>query len=354
MSSDALQQSIELLKSDQSLSMETAAEAALALADPHVAEQSKLTFLRALSDKGESADELTAFATVFRGLARNPELADFAARAIDVCGTGGDGAGSFNVSTAVSIILASMGIPVFKHGNRSITSKCGSADLLEACGIPLELDNAQLRESMETLNFVFLFAPTFHPAFRAIVPVRKLLAAEGRRSIFNLLGPLINPGKPKYQLLGVYKREWLQPIASALHELQLTAAAVVHAEDGGQSYDEWIPFGENHFAGAGKLSDKDAKFCCCDLGLQRGHANDLAGGDVKTNRTLLYRLVGLEDEPVATTLFDTVCLNAGAALWVMDQASDVQSGFRCAAEHLRSGAVASWLQKAQQFYYKFE
>ncbi len=350
MSLDSLQDSIQKLKAGRALSVEAAAGAALALADPGVEDADKADFLRALNEKGETALELTAFATVFRGLARDPELADYAERAIDVCGTGGDGAGSFNVSTAVSFVLASMGIPVFKHGNRSITSKCGSADLIEACGIPLELETAQLRQSMEALNFVFFFAPGFHPAFKSIVPVRKALAAEGRRTIFNLLGPLINPGRPGFQLLGVFRREWLQAIANSLHDLKLQSAAVVHAINGDQAYDELVPFGENHLAGAGRLRDKDASFNCCDIGIAPGHEDELAGGDVAENRALLYRLIGAEGPPVPATLHDTVCLNAGTALWVVGQASDIQSGFRAVADHLDTGAVADWLRRAQIFY----
>jgi anthranilate phosphoribosyltransferase len=350
MSLDTLQDSTQKLKAGQGLCMDTAAAAALALSDPGVADEDKADFLRALNEKGETALELTAFATVFRGLARDPELADYAERAIDVCGTGGDGTGSFNVSTAVAFVLASMGIPVFKHGNRSITSKCGSADLIEACGIPLELETSQLRQSAQELDFVFFFAPGFHPAFKSIVPVRKALAAEGRRTIFNLLGPLINPGRPHYQLLGVYRREWLQPIANALHELQLRSAVVVHAVDGAQAYDELVPFGENHLAGAGEMRGKDAVFSCCDLGLSCGRAEELAGGDVATNRALLYRLIGVEGDTVPATLRDAVCLNAGAALWLVGQASDIQSGFRAVADHLEAGAVAAWLHRAQAFY----
>jgi anthranilate phosphoribosyltransferase len=350
MSFDSLQDSIQKLKAGQALSMDVAAGSALALADPGVADAEKADLLRALNDKGETALELTAFATVFRGLARNPDLGDYAERAIDVCGTGGDGAGSFNVSTAVSLILASMGIPVFKHGNRSITSKCGSADLLEACGIPLELETAQLRQSIEALNFVFLFAPGFHPAFKSIAPVRKALAAEGRRTIFNLLGPLINPGKPSFQLLGVFRPEWLQPIANSLHDLKLQAAVVVHGSNGHQCYDELVPFGENHLAGAGRLRDKNASFNCCDLGIAPGSEDELAGGDVAENRSLLYRLIGTEGPPVPPTLHDTVCLNAGTALWVVGQVSDIQSGFRAVADHLYTGAVADWLRRAQTFY----
>ena len=131
---------------------------------------------------------MTSFVNCFLKLSKNPELGDISARAIDLCGTGGDKAGSFNISTFVSFILASSGIPVIKHGNRSISSKCGSADLIEAIGIPLEIDNKARMESLKSLNYSFLFAPSFHPAFKNIAPVRKELAKKGIITIFNILG----------------------------------------------------------------------------------------------------------------------------------------------------------------------
>ena len=161
-------------------------------------------FLLALAEKGETPAEVAAFAAGISSLAVDPGVSDWADRAIDVCGTGGDGSGTFNISTAVSFIVAAAGVPVFKHGNRSITSKCGSADLLEALGIRLDATAEQVRASLEAVSFCFFFAPAYHPAFKEIMPVRKALATEGKRTIFNLLGPLINPGKPAHQLLGVF------------------------------------------------------------------------------------------------------------------------------------------------------
>ena len=181
------------------------------LISPEVSQESKRDCLLALAVKGETATEVAAFARTFRGQAVDPNVGEWASRAIDVCGTGGDGSGTFNISTAVSFIVAAAGIPVFKHGNRSITSKCGSADLMEALGIKIDAESERMRDSLHELNFCFFYAPAYHPAFKEIMPVRRALAEAGQRTIFNLLGPLINPGRPAFQLLGVFSKEWVQP-----------------------------------------------------------------------------------------------------------------------------------------------
>ena len=166
----------------QGMDADQARQAADALVSAEVAAGEKETFLTALARKGESVEEVYGLARRFRELARDPGLVEWRDRAIDVCGTGGDKVGSFNISTAVGFGLAAAGVPVFKHGNRSITSKCGSANLLEAIGVDLMADDATLRASMSELGFCFMFAPAFHPAFKEIMPVRQQLAAKGQRS----------------------------------------------------------------------------------------------------------------------------------------------------------------------------
>ena len=211
---------------------------------------SKADFLVALADKGESQQEITHFVSIFRELAKNPELEEFAPRAIDLCGTGGDKAGSFNVSTFVSFVIASAGVPVIKHGTRSISSKCGSADLLEAIGIPLEAELSRIKEGLKELNFAFLFAPSFHPAFKNIAPVRKELAARGIITIFNRLGPMINPARPAFQLLGVYDPRFIQKMGQALKENGLTGALIGHGkiqEDQNSGLDELTACGKLGF-----------------------------------------------------------------------------------------------------------
>ena len=181
---------------------------AAALAAEGPADDVKAAFLSALSRKGESASEVAAFARAFRALSRDPGVSDWSARAVDIVGTGGDHAGGFNVSSLVTLVVASAGVPVMKHGNRGITSKCGSADLFAAFGVDLDPSPARIRAALGALGYAFFFAPSWQPAFRRIGPVRKLLASRGERSVFNILGPLLNPGRPANILLGRPPQRW--------------------------------------------------------------------------------------------------------------------------------------------------
>lgn len=333
------------------LTEEQAQSAAYALADEGVDAEEKKAFLSTLAQRGEAPSEVAAFARAFRQMARDPGLEEWSPKGIDVCGTGGDHSGSFNISTTVAFILASAGVPVLKHGNRSITSQSGSADLLTALGFPLELELEQLRESVETLNFCFLFAPQFHPAFKSIVPVRKALAAQGQRTIFNLLGPLINPAKPAYQLLGVFDKAWVHPLAEALEGLGLKRGLVVHGalEKGGM--DELSCAAHNHIAGCGQLKDARALPRLEELGLKNCSPTALTGGKAEDNVNILNNLLKQEGH---AGLLDTVFLNAGAALWVADKANHLSQGVSLARELVLDGTVQAWLNKAQAFYRKLE
>lgn len=356
------------LKGRENLSREEAGMAAKLLAEEGVEETAKLDFLKALGDKGETAQEVAAFAATFRELARDPQLGDFAPLAIDVCGTGGDGAGTFNISTAVAFVLAAAGVPVIKHGNRSITSKCGSADLLEALGIPLRADGDTLRRWLERCNFAFLFAPDYHPAFKHIAPVRKALAAQGRRSVFNILGPLLNPARPAFQLLGVYAEDWVPKMAGALGELGLRRGVVVHSEcKGGGGFDELSCAGRNVLCsagdewgmgygggtGMGMLINPE------ELGLGMCAFEDLRGGDVQENVRLLNELAAGK---APRGLTDTVALNAGLALWVAGKAeankagmkvkdrqtADMKVGVAKVLDVIEGGQLAAWLRQVRE------
>ena len=321
------------------------------LASPDVRDAAKRDFLVALADKGETATEVAAFAQVFRSYAVDPGVDAWAARAIDVCGTGGDGSGSFNISTAVSFVVAAAGAPVFKHGNRSITSKCGSADLIEAVGIRLDAPHEQMRQSLEELNFCFFFAPAFHPAFKEIMPVRKALAAEGKRTIFNLLGPLINPGRPAHQLLGVFAPQWVEPLADALGSLGLTSGMVAHgAPEPSRALDELSCAGTNQVAGFGKLADRTGSLDADAAGLPACDFSELAGGDTAANINTLRALLSSEPEAVPAGLRNSVLLNAGAALHITDRAADLKAGVQIADKALADGVVADWLARTQEFY----
>ena len=338
-----LQQPIEKLRKAGDLDATEAATAARALASPCVPANEKRAFLILLAQKGETPSEVAAFANEFRDMARDPSVGDLAAKAIDVGGTGGDGTGSFNI-TAVALTLAAGGIPVMKHGNRSITSKSGTADLLEALGINIELDDGQIRASLETLNFAFLFAPAFHPAFKEIMPVRAALAAEGKRSIFNILGPLINPARPAHQMVGVFSKHWVVPVAQALDTMGLKRGIVVHGflPDGG-GMDELNCTSENRVVGFGELRNTDQIWTPEMSGLARCQPEDLAGGKAEDNLRIFQDIL---DGRGKKGLVDTILFNAGAAFWVAGKAD----GVAVARELLLGGQVRDWLCSAREFY----
>lgn len=352
---DTLEQLTALLTRGRDLKSDQAAHAATLLADAEVSASAKQAFLSAFSDKGETAEEVAAFASAFRAKAINPGVEAWADRAVDVCGTGGDGSSTFNISTAVSFIVAAADVPVFKHGNRSITSKCGSADLLEGLGIRLDLSHEQLRRSLAELNFCFFFAPAFHPAFKEIMPVRKAMAAEGKRSIFNLLGPLINPGQPAHQLLGVFAPHWVDPLAGALDALGLSAGLVVHGfPEKGRALDELSCAGTNRIAGFGQLSAQSGALSASDACLPACAFADLAGGGMDENMAILDSLLKGEGDLVPPGLRNSILLNAGAAFWACGKAADLKDGIRISDTLLRDGTVAHWLERAQEFNAQFE
>jgi len=352
---ETLEQLTGRVRRGAALDTASAASAARQLADEGVEAAGKADFLRALAAKGETAVEVAAFASTFRELAVDPGVEAWADRAVDVCGTGGDGFGTFNISTAVSFIVAADGVPVFKHGNRSITSKCGSADLLEALGFELQAPPERIREGLERLNFCFFFAPAFHPAFKAIMPVRKALAAEGRRTVFNLLGPLINPGRPAQQLLGVFSPDWVEPLADALGSLGLKAGLVVHGQpEPGAALDELSCAGSNLHAGFGRLAAHRGRLAPADCGLPTCAPSELKGGDVAANLRLLEALFDPACDDVPKGLVDSVRLNAGAALWSAGAAEDLASGIARGGELLDSGAAREWLGRARDFHRKFK
>jgi len=341
----------ENLTTGTDLTADQASAVAELLTLPEVSADEKQAFLLALANKGETATEVEAFARVFRSRSVDPGVDDWAERAIDVCGTGGDGSGTFNISTAVSFILAATGVPVFKHGNRSITSKCGSADLLEALGIRIDASQETLRESLRELNFCFFFAPAYHPAFKEIMPVRRALAATGQRTVFNLLGPLINPGRPAHQLLGVFAEKWVQPLADALDGLGLNAGLVVHGcTNTGGALDELSCSGSNYLAGFGKLSETVKTLNASDVGLPECDFFDLRGGDVTENVAILHALLSGSIDAAPAGLRNSVLLNAGIAWWIVGVAPEMSAGFKLAEETLLGGDVERWLKRAQSFY----
>ncbi len=330
------------------LNLEEVQGAAVLLASSEVTQKDKEEFLTQLALKGETGAEIAGFASAFRSMARNPSLEKWAPDAIDVCGTGGDHGGTFNISTTVGFIMAAAGIPVLKHGNRSITSKCGSSDLLEYLGVGTNLDENTMRRSVEELNFVFLFAPAFHPAFKEIVPVRKSLAEKGQRTVFNILGPLINPARPAHQLVGVFSENLVPILATALHNLGLSAGLVVHgAYADGQGLDELTTATQNRIVGFGRLMDIDERKVASDFGLTQARSEDLVGGDLEENMKILDEVL---EGKASEGLIDTILLNAAAGLFVVEKASSISDGIEWARELLLGGAVRKKIAEIKDFY----
>jgi anthranilate phosphoribosyltransferase len=322
--------------------------AATALASTEVGDEEKAAFLTALAAKGETVGEVAAFANAFRARAVNPGVERWAGAAIDIVGTGGDHAGGFNISSIVVLVLASAGVTVMKHGNRGITSKCGSADLLAALGVNLEASPEKLRRALDELGFVFFFAPAYHPTFKHIAPVRKALATRGQRTVFNILGPLINPGRPAHVLLGSFSAAWVPKLAGALDALGaragLAAHGVIAAERG---IDELTTATVNRVRGFGARREIDGEWRATDFGLAMSPFEHLAGGDLAANLAIVDALLAGR-APVG--LVDTVVLNAAVALWIVGRVPSVRDGLAAARELLLGGAVKNKIAATREFY----
>lgn len=254
--------------------------------------------------------------------------------AIDLCGTGGDGHGTLNISTAVSFVVAGMGVPVAKHGNRSMSSKAGAADILEALGVKIDLEPKRAAKVLAETGIVFLFAQVHHPAMRHVTNVRRQIKI---RTIFNLLGPLASPARVKRQLVGIYGKEWLVPYARALQGLGSIRALVVHGADG---LDELTTTDVTHYASLENGQITTGTIAPEDAGLNRATLADLKGGTGVENAPILLRLFDGEKGPYR----DIVLLNAGAALMVAGVAKDVKDGVAKAAQALDSGAARAKLE----------
>lgn len=344
----ALNELTAKLTARQNLSADEVLRAVTIISSVTESEENKEAFLTALAGKGETPAELAAFATGFRALAINPHVDAWADRAIDIVGTGGDHAGGFNISSLVVLVLASAGVPVMKHGNRGITSKCGSADLLAALGVDLAASPEKSRQALAELGYAFFFAPNYHPAFKHIAPVRKALAAQGRRSVFNILGPLLNPGRPAHILLGVYSRPLVSKMASALEELGQTAGLVGHGiigEDSG--IDELTTATVNQVQGVGRLRAVQASWRAEDLGLKAAPFSELMGGDVTANLATVATILAGRGP---AGLVDTIVLNAAVGLHIVGQVSTIRDGLAPARELLLGGSVARKISATREFY----
>jgi anthranilate phosphoribosyltransferase len=326
------------------------APAAEALSSPDTPDSQKAAFLSAFSDKGETAGEIAAFARVFRARAIDPGVGQWSADAIDVVGTGGDRTDGFNISSLVTLTLASAGVKVMKHGNRGFTSKCGSADLLAALGFDLEAPPEKIRGALDQLGYAFFFAPAYHPSFKHIGPVRKQLAAQGRRTIFNIFGPLLNPGRPAYMLFGVYPEPLVDKLADVFHRLGAQAGLAGHGILGdGRGIDEITTATVNHVRGFGRLRTIDGEWRPADFGLGESPFSDLQGGDLAMNMGIVDALLAGRGPQ---GLVDTISLNTAIGLWITGRNASVAEGVGQARELLVGGAVKAKIAATREFFQK--
>lgn len=323
-------------------------EAALALTATVESDQSKAAFLAALAAKGETPEEVAGFARAFLARAVNPGVERWAPEAIDIVGTGGDHAGGFNISSLVVLVLASAGVKVMKHGNRGITSKCGSADLLAGLGVTLDAGPEKVRRALDQLGFAFFFAPAYHPAFKHIAPARKALAVQGQRSVFNILGPLINPGRPAYSLIGVFAQAWVPKLAAACDALGSQAGLAAHGIlEAQRGIDEMTTATPNLVRGWGRLRDVSGTWNAADFGLAVSPFAQLQGGDVAANLAIAEAIMTGRGPG---GLVDTIVLNAAVALWIVGKTSNVREGVPIARDLLIGGAVAKKIAETREFY----
>ena len=311
-----------------------------ALLAPEISDATKTEFLTGLAAKGETAEEIAAFARELRSRAVDPGFNT--AKLLDIVGTGADGANTFNISSCTMFVAAAAGIAVAKHGNRAITSRCGSADVLESLGARIELSPAAARQCLTETGIAFLFAPFYHPAFKMIAPVRKQLAARRQRTIFNILGPLVNPARPTHQLLGVFDRGLVPKFAEVLRLLGLHHALVVH----GAGLDELSTLGVNTVAelwhGKLELTDRDFRVPATLWRVGPVKPEELAGGDPATNAGIVQGILAGTDRSARR---DIVLLNAAAALVVAEVTDTFEQGWHRAAELIDSGAARDRLNR---------
>lgn len=289
--------------------------------------------LAGLRAKGETADEIRGFARAMRELAVHPEIPD-GTPTVETVGTGGDGSGSLNLSTGSGLLAAACGSRVVKHGNRSISSKSGSADMLECLGMPLPLHEKAAVECLQATGFTFLFAPAYHPAMKAVMPVRH---AMGVRTVFNILGPLANPAMPPYQLIGAFSKDMARLMAEALSGLDIKHAFVIHGEPG---WDEATPVGKFWLYDVTPGNVEETTRSPEDYGLARCAPEDLAGGDAEHNAREVERVLTGEDKGAHR---DALLMGVSLMLECQGVASGPKDGVAQAAAAIDDGRAAAFL-----------
>ena len=323
---------IKRLESKENLSFEESKNLFSNIMEGKYDEDSIIKILRALSNKGETKDELAGGIYVMRSKAT---LVKAPSGTVDTCGTGGDGQNSLNISTAAAIVLASIGVKVAKHGNKAVSSNCGSADVLEALKININLKPQEAERSIEKVNFAFMFAPNYHQAMKHVMGARKKIA---KKTIFNLIGPLSSPAQVKKQVVGVFNVKWMMPFAEALKENNVENAFIVHSEDG---MDEISPFAKTKVLELNNGNIKSFFVNPADLNITNTNKENLKGKNAEYNAQKIIDIFKGEDNEFS----DSVALNAAAGLMLSNEEKNFKEAYEFSKYYLRSSKVYKHLQK---------
>ena len=328
-----MKQYIDRIKNKQNLSFEESKTAFELLMEGNANEQEIYDFLTFLSAKGESSDEIAGGVYVLRNKSKRVNVED----CIDTCGTGGDGMNTLNVSTASALLLSSMGVKVAKHGNKAVSSKCGSGDVLEALKININLEPNEIENQINKNNFGFMFAPNYHSAMRFVGPTRKKI---GKRTIFNMIGPLSSPALVNKQVVGVFDKKLLKTFANALKNLDIKSAWIVNSEDG---LDEISPYAKTNVI---QLKNKVISEITIDpiqLNINAEKFENLVGNDAQFNANKMIDIFKGEDNDFSKA----VCLNAAAGLVVNETYQNFNEAFNKARKYILSGQTFKHLEKIQ-------
>ena len=324
---------IEKIKTKENLSFEESKAAFELLMEGKAEDQEIFDFLTLLSVKGEVSDEIAGGVYVLRNKSKRVNVEN----CVDTCGTGGDGMNTLNISTASALLLASMGVKVAKHGNKAVSSKCGSGDVLEALNIKINLEPKDIENQINDNNFGFMFAPNYHSAMRFVGPTRKKI---GKRTIFNMIGPLSSPALVKRQVVGVFDKKLLKVFANALNNLDIQFAWIVNSEDG---LDEISPYAKTNVV---QLKDKKISEITIDpkkLNVNADKFDNIIGDDAKFNADKIIGIFKGEDNDFSKA----VCLNAAAGLIVNDTYQNFADAYNNLREHILSNKVIKYLEKIQ-------
>ena len=325
---------VEKLKKGENLSIEQSKSLFFNLMEGKYSEDLIIEILESFTKKGETKDELAGGIYVLRDKAIKVKVDSYT---IDTCGTGGDGQNSLNISTAAAIVLASIGVKVAKHGNKAVSSNCGSADVLEALKININLKPNEAENSIRNSNFAFMFAPNYHSAMKHVGPARKKI---GRKTIFNLIGPLSNPAQVKRQVVGVFDKKWMKPFAEALNENNVQHAYIVHSDDG---MDEISPFAKTNIVELKNNNIIEFTINPKELGINLNDKNNLKGKNAEYNSLKIIEIF----KGTSNEFSEAVALNAAAGLIVSGKVSNFKDAFEKSKKHLKSGNVFKHLIKMQ-------